>query len=167
MPSWTDKTGRTLFVVPPDGSNPGRLAVGSEDEPAIWLDGSIDAAEVAVALFTAQGQPAPVILPRPDIDPAVSADLGSFGVWLSDVGNVIFAFGSAAIDLEPGSALKVAALIAAYAEAATAARGAEPDPAGVEHLAALITEASRMSPEDAARYLLGKGVRLGEDGDRG
>lgn len=36
----------------------------------------------------------------------------------------------------------------------------EPDPADVERLAVLVTGASRMAPEDAARYLLRAGVSI-------
>lgn len=55
--------------------------------------------------------------------------------------------------------------LAGKAVAVADAADAEPDSADVGRMASLFTEASRMAPEDAARYLLGKGVRLpGGDG---
>jgi hypothetical protein len=168
LTTWTDEHGTKLRVLP---GIPAKLTIheeGAADAGVFELDDPGLFTDVSIEILKAAGHPAPVILQRPDIDPAVSADLGPLGVWLAEGGDVVLAFGSRsiAVPLQPAAALTLAALIAAYAEA-SGSRDPEPDPADVERLASLVTEASRMSPGDAARYLLGKGVRLGDDGDRG
>lgn len=157
-------TGRTLEISPAEEDGE-RVAMAAAPKGPFPLAAD-DLADVVAALHEAHGLPAPLILPRPEVSPAVGASLGSFGVWLHEGGDVVFAFGSSAIDIDPEGALAVAALIAAYAEAGKA-RGQEqePDRADVERLGALVTEASRMAPEDAARYLLRKGVTLPAEGD--
>lgn len=172
MTSWTDKAGHVLAVMPADGLNPARLVIGqAEIEPLdcarFWLDGEADLAEVAVAMFTANGKPAPLILPRPEVNPEVSEHDGEIGVWLSHGGEVIIGMGGFCVRRSADGADKAAALIAGYAQASRS-RKPEPATADVERMAGLFTEASRMAPEDAARYLLRKGVTLpGGDGGNG
>lgn len=171
MTTWTDKAGRLLSVLPAKDGSPARLVIGSAGtEPlgcvAFWLDGEADLAEVAVAMHAANGQPAPLILERPEVDPEVSAELGPLGVWLSEGGDVVLGFGTAAVPLD-GMALKLAALIAATAEAARSRkREPEPDPADVTRLAALVV-ASRekhggwpLDEGDLAADLLRAGVNI-------
>lgn len=172
MTSWTDKAGHVLAVMPADDGNPARLLIGQAgteplDCARFWLDGEADLAEVAVALFAANGKPAPVITPRPDVDTSEPVNFRGFRLVAVDLGRQVrVEAGETCEVLPPHAVRQFAGLLVAFADAAEAAAG--PGPADVERMAALVTEASRMAPEDAARYLLRAGVTLpGGDGGNG
>ena len=161
--SWTDKTGRTLTVMPAEGDKPARLVIalpGIAHHPAaVFLDGETDLAEIAVAMHAANGKPAPVITPRPDVDTSEPVNFRGFRLVAVDLGRQVrIETGDACEVMPPHAVRQFAGLLVAFADAAEAA--AEPDPADVERLAVLVTGASRMAPEDAARYLLRHGVSI-------
>lgn len=157
MTSWTDKTGRRLTVLRRDALNPARVVVtglpredGHPDTVAFHLDGEADLAEVAVAMFTADGQPAPVITPRPE----VTTRRHQFGPYLSlsvePSRRVRVAMtGGGFEELEPSSARRLAGLLVAYADAAEQ----EPDPAEVDALAMVLMEGTGGMGLDGARPL--------------
>jgi hypothetical protein len=174
--NWTDFRGTLLEIGGGDGR--ARLEVTSradlmgQTEPGssryVWLKPG-DLAGVAVALYEAAGQPAPVIIPRPDVDPGTEYLFGPLRMRVSRARGVDLSAGNSSWHYDPSSARQAAGTLVALADAA----GQEPDPGDVERLAVLVTGASRMAPEDAARYLLRAGVSIdavnlpGEGGDRG
>lgn len=176
MTSWTDKTGRTLHVIPAGGDNPARLVIevpGKALHPvAFRLDGNADLAEIAVAMFAANGQPAPVITPRPNID--TSHPTPYEGITLSAepdrVVRIAMDGGCVFRELEPHAARVLAGALVTYADAVES----EPDPADVKRLAEALAATGMAAAwaaqyEDVARHLLrsGKVILTGEDGDRG
>ena len=163
MTTWTDETGRSLTVEPADGDNPARLVTEAQGVTAsFWVTGSARE-EVGAAILAACGLPAPVVLERPEIDPAVSASDGDFRVWLSD--GVVVSLGGACIERSADRALGMAALLAAYA-LALKARKAEPPAAEVDALAMVLVEGRDAMGLDGARPLarriLAAGYRRGE-----
>jgi hypothetical protein len=121
---------------------------------------------VFAGLCAEAGIPVPVVLGRPEIDPAVSAELGPLGVWLAEGGDVVVAFGSrsTAVPLEPAAALEFAALVAAYAEARIL-QEAVPSAADVDALAAVLMEGNPTvmgldGARPTARRILAAGYRL-------
>ena len=93
------------------------------------------AAGIAAAMHEAAGLPAPVILERPEIDPEGAAGINVFTVRLDrDLSVCVAGRAGHASPVAPSVARKLASVIAAYADAAEAARN-EPDPAEVEELA--------------------------------
>lgn len=127
------------------------------------------------ALHEAAGLPAPVILERPEISPGEAKGVNVFTVDLNRDLSVRVGLGSAkGVPLGPSVARHLASVIAAYADAAEAAR--EPDPAEVEELTAEISEAlkgpvidssfdlntSRVAARAALRWLAGKQQRGGD-----
>ena len=95
------------------------------------------AAGIAAAMHEAAGLPAPVILERPEIRAAGSRTvLGTVYAYRSSRGDL-----SGLSDwekfLKPGEAREAGAVLAAYADAAEAARN-EPGPAEVEELAYIL-----------------------------
>lgn len=164
MTNWTDFRGTLLEIAGGDGR--ARLEVTSradlmgQTEPGssrhVWLKPG-DLAGVAVALFKAAGQAAPVIIPRPDVDTTRSQEVGPWLLAVTrDRGVGLARTDAPGRALAPYEARRLAGLLVAYADAAEA----EPDPGDVERLAVLVTGASRMAPEDAARYLLRHGVSI-------
>lgn len=135
----------------------------------------LDLVGIAVQLFEACGQPAPVITPRPNID--TSHPTPYEGITLSAepdrVVRIAMDGGCVFRELEPHAARVLAGALVAYADAVES----EPDPADVERLAQMIEqggEGSTVHPhgrvtvhsDTLARHLLRSGVRLpGEGGD--
>lgn len=128
---------------------------------------TMELADLCVAMFLRSGQPAPVITPRPDVDTSEPVNFRGFRLVAVDLGRQVrVEAGETCEVLPPHAVRQFAGLLVAFADAAEVAAG--PDPADVERMASLFTEASRMAPEDAARYLLRKGVTLpGGDGGNG
>ena len=106
---------------------------------------------IASAMYQACGQAPPVILPRP----ATAASgthtvLGTIYPFRSAKGaRVGFGRGTGDIYLEPGHARELAAVIAAYADAAEP----EPDPADVDALAMVMVDGTGAMGLDGARPL--------------
>ena len=93
-------------------------------------------------LYEAAGLPAPVILERPEIDPEGAAGINVFTVRLDrDLSVCVAGRAGHASPVAPSVARKLASVIAAYADAAEAARN-EPDPAEVEELAYILRAAT-------------------------
>lgn len=129
---YTDEDGRTLqagiceapdhvLLKVTDGEAVAEVCVKNEDMPG-----------VTAALYEAARFPAPVILERPEIS---DAGIDAFGAAeiSRDGGQVVIGCGPP-LRLAPQAARKLAALIAAYADAAEG----EPDPAEVGELAEAI-----------------------------
>jgi hypothetical protein len=167
--TWTDKTGRMLAVMPAEGDSPARLVValpGAAHPVAFWLDGEADVAEVAVALFTANGHRAPVITPRPDVDVSAPLVFGPLRFRVAGRGVAVQA-GAVREEWSPGRTRQVAGAMVALADAAES----RPDLADVARLAALVV-ASRekrggwpLDEGDLAADLLRAGVTLPAEGD--
>ena len=107
------------------------------------------------ALYEAAELPAPVILERPEIDPEGAAGINVFTVRLDrDLSVCVAGRAGHASPVAPSVARKLASVIAAYADAAEAAR--EFDPAEVEELAELLREHGDCASLrwDAARAVL-------------
>lgn len=112
----------------------GSIAITAGEVPGV-------AAGIASAMHEAAGLPAPVILKRPEIVPDGAGETGInvFTVRAEPhLGSVSVRYRGtpAAAVIAPGPARVLAAVIAAYADAAEAA--CEPDPAEVEELAELM-----------------------------
>ena len=107
------------------------VRISADEVPAV-------AAGIAAAMHEAAGLPAPVILERPEIDPEGAAGVNVFTVGLDRDLSVCVSYGKQKpIPVAPSVARKLASVIAAYADAAEAARRA-PDPAEVEELAYIL-----------------------------
>ena len=162
--SWLDDDGRRLAVLPADDSAPARLLIlrgPGEDEPAggeaFWIEDA-DPAEVAVAVFRAHGQPAPVITPRPDVDTSRGQSFGPCLRLSVEQRRVrLWGDGLGVLDeLEPHAARQLAGLLVAYADAAES----EPDPAEVEKLGNLIAEERGLAGSaELARKILRAGYQ--------
>ncbi|HLK75823.1 MAG TPA: hypothetical protein VKU77_19495 [Streptosporangiaceae bacterium] len=94
--------------------------------------------EVAAALWTVTAEPAPVILERAMPNTAGTHGVDAFKVWLNrDRRSVNLSLGNSSAALKPAVARHLAAVLAAYADAAEAMD--EPDPADVEALTEAIS----------------------------
>lgn len=156
------ETGRTLEVSPGeiDGE---RLAMVAAPKGPFPVPAG-DLVDVAIALFAAAGQPVPVITPRPDVDVSRPQSFGPLTLHVAGPGRVRVQGGAATEVWDPSHVRMVAGVMAAFADAAEAGL----DAGRVSEMAGLLAGAGRMAPDDAARYLLGKGVRLpGEEAGRG
>jgi len=123
--SW-DGPQRALVTIDEDGPD-GRVM--SVPVPAGMVTG------LASALQAAASMPVPLILDRPDIDLRAARSVAGFTVGFSaSDGIVVRAAGPAG--MRHGPARELAAVIAAYADAAEG----EPDPGEVRDLAAMIEE---------------------------
>ena len=125
-------------------------------------------ADLCVALFRQSGQPAPVITPRPDIDPRTGYDFGPLRFSVADRGGVKVEAGAVTEVWAPHRVRQMAGYMVAVADAAEA----QPDPADVTRLEALVLEAEQMpkaSARDIALRLLRSGLVIlaAEDGGRG
>ncbi len=165
MTSWTDKTGRTLEVIPAGDDNPARLVItlpGIAYHPAaFWLDGETDLAEVAVALFAANGKPAPVITPRPDVDTGRQYDFGPLRMRVNPrARGVDLEEGVSSWHWAPSVARQAAGCLVALADAAET----EPGPAEVDALAMVLMESNPTvmgldGARPTARRILAAGYR--------
>lgn len=160
--SWTDKAGHRLVVAPADGLNPARLEVALPDgekygfAARFWLDGEAGLAEIAVAMFAASGQPAPVITPRPDVDTRAGMDFGPLRLKVAERGRVAVQAGAVAETWPSSRVRQVAGAMVAYADAAES----EPDPAEVEKLGNLIAEERSLAGSaELARKILRAGYQ--------
>jgi hypothetical protein len=125
-----DKSGdgpsRALVTIDEDGPDGQALSV---PVPAGLVAG------LASAVHAAAGLPVPVILGRPDIDVRAARSVAGFTVGFSASDGIAVRPADPAC-LRPGPARELAAVIAAYADAAEG----EPDPGEVRALAAVIEE---------------------------
>lgn len=135
VPDWTYTDGDGDKLTIEAGTRAILLRVASDD--AVVAVGRADLPEVAARMYEAAGLPAPVILSRPEIDLQTGKGVNLFSVALGD-GTVLVSQGSGhgCVPLAPGVARLLAAVIAAYADAAEAS---DPDPAEVEALAEKIS----------------------------
>jgi hypothetical protein len=150
---------RHHLTVMPEKRVPGAVnlhAYDSSDDVGVELE--VPPHEVAAlakalaeGMCEAAGLPAPVILDRPEIDPEGAAGINVFTVRLDrDLSVCVAGRAGHASPVAPSVARKLASVIAAYADAAEAARN-EPDETEVDELAAVIR--SELHPPAASMGL--------------
>ena len=158
--SWGDHCERRLILTHLAGCTGSPIYEGATDQRAWCADGCVSfndgdfhlpvgkVAEFVTALYEAAGQPAPVILDRPEID-ADRTHIGDARIMVGRAGRGQVQIETARLgdDISPHDARRVAAYLAAYADAA----GDEPGQAEVEELAAVLWKAMGGGPaKDAA-----------------
>ncbi len=143
--AFTDRYGTSLEVAG-ETALPGCARVGISERCGVHVEAA-DFPALIAALYEAAGLPAPLILERPEIDPGTAKGVNVFTVDLDR--DLSVRVGTAkGVPLAPSVARHLASVIAAYADAAEAAR--EPDPDDLTELTQELWEAMKGGPAEAA-----------------
>lgn len=144
---WENGDGQELEITSGDGSPPGTARIttrrGRNGNGWPFYADPGDLVAIAIQLFQAAGQPAPVITPRPDVDPRAGYDFGPVRFRVNPrARGVDVQEGVSSWHWAPSVCRQVAGCLVALADAAES----EPDPGEVEALAGVL-RASSVFPE--------------------